>query len=542
MSDTVQPDAEMAARDTSTTQKLFTIHGWSGVILGLLLYAVIVTGTAAVFHDEIGNWSSPLPQAPTTAFQPGLDAAIKAAASDVDPRYLDEVFVASATAHRVSAFFHTHVHPEDGAPFEEGVRFSFDPSTWEQLDRQEITGPEVEGGNRPGALARFLVDLHVRLYLPNPWGLLLTGVLGLAMMVAAVTGVVIHRQMIRDLFLQRLSRKNRVLSARDRHVAAGTWNLVFTFLLAFTGSFFSFAGSFGLPVMAMVASGGDQEKLFEMVIGLPEAHDDSPAPVADLDALLVDARSRSTGEGSQPQFLVVSRWGQADGFAMVTMSPPAGDLKVNTLMYQADSGEFMRAKPNIGLQPSLGDDVLSLIGPLHFGNFAGLFSKAVWFGLGFASSYVVLTGLLLWTQRREHHRGWQRLRRLSVWMGYGLLFALAATPVGFFSAEWLGFAQDYAVKLAFVLGVVIASLMMLVIRDMAQLTQALVAGFAGLLIVAVALRWFSGGMGWLAAARAGWPEIPAVDLLFLATGGGIIVWQAYRSVNQPQLAPAGQNQ
>ena len=40
------------------TKTLVAIHGWAGTALGLLLYAVIVTGTVAVSAQEIRIWSS----------------------------------------------------------------------------------------------------------------------------------------------------------------------------------------------------------------------------------------------------------------------------------------------------------------------------------------------------------------------------------------------------------------------------------------------------------------------------------------------------
>src|SRR3546814_2468228 len=90
-------------------------------------------------------------------------------------------------------------------------------------------------------------DLHVRLHVPNPWGLLLTGILGLAMLVAAISGLLIHRHLFKDIFTLR-TRANPVLVDRDRHSVAGTWSLPFAFILAFTGSFFSFFGTIGVPV------------------------------------------------------------------------------------------------------------------------------------------------------------------------------------------------------------------------------------------------------------------------------------------------------
>ena len=50
-------DQPQKARETKT---LVAVHGWAGAVLGLLLYAVIVTGTAAVFANEIKAWSGGL--------------------------------------------------------------------------------------------------------------------------------------------------------------------------------------------------------------------------------------------------------------------------------------------------------------------------------------------------------------------------------------------------------------------------------------------------------------------------------------------------
>ena len=47
----------LKARETRT---LVAVHGWAGAVLGLLLYAVIVTGTVAVFANEIKTWSGGL--------------------------------------------------------------------------------------------------------------------------------------------------------------------------------------------------------------------------------------------------------------------------------------------------------------------------------------------------------------------------------------------------------------------------------------------------------------------------------------------------
>ncbi len=525
---------------SSLVKRLFAIHGWSGIALGLLLYAVIVTGTVAVFAEEIGQWSSPLPTHPGEILQPGLDTAVRDAARTVDPQYYEEVGIFAATGERLSVFFHTHVEGQDGGIVDKGVELEYDPSTWALLDRREGEGPDIRAADTDAALARFLVDLHVRLYLPDPWGLLLTGALGLAMMVAAITGLIVHRKLLSQLFVQRISARNTLLTARDRHVVAGSWNLIFAFLLAFTGSFFSFAGSFGLTVMSMVATGGDQKKLIETVIGMPAPHDDSPAVMADLDGILDDARARTSGDGSHPISLSVQRWGRADAITSVGMSPPEGSLSGTILLYDAATGEFMRPKPAIGLQPSLGNDVLGLIGPLHFGNFAGFASKAAWFGLGCAAAYVVGSGLLLWLLRRRTE-GWLRLEKLTQWMLYGLPLALIGSAIGFFAAPLLDLNAGAAVKLGFVAVAASVSLLVWYTSDLDRLRRHLLLALAVSLLSVTPLRLLGGGMPWSDAIAGGWAVVPAVDLLLLIAGLVCLErWSARRSGRRPAWSAISQ--
>lgn len=532
----VDTKKQLQAQGSSSFKTLFAIHGWSGALLGLLLYAVIVTGVVAVFAHEIGNWSKPLSASPSTKLAAGLDAGLRQAATTIPPAYYEDISVFHHTGERVKAFFHTHHTQENGAIREQGVEIDLDPNTWQVLDRREGTVAQVRAQNAPSALSQFLVDLHVRLYLPDPWGLLLTGVLGLAMLVAAVTGLIVHRRLLRELFMLRLSQRNPLLTHRDRHTSAGSWNLLFAFVLAFTGSFFSFAGSFGIPAMAMVAFGGDEKRMIETVFGIHEASNATPAPLTNLDTVLADARVRSAG--AEPGSLTIQRWGRADAVITVSMMAADGALSGRTFVYDGVSGELEHEKPLIGLQPSVGNTLVSLMGPLHFGNFAGVVSKAVWFGLGAASAYVVLTGLLLWTRRRQGQPRWQSLARLTVWMGYGLPLALAASACGFFSAHWFSIATLTGVKGGFLLAVFGVSLITLITPDLAILRARLLACNVALLALAPMLRWLAGGMDWGTALQAGWGEIPALDLLMLAGAvTGLLAIHRTKPLNPPYRLP-----
>src|SRR3546814_5888216 len=75
------------------------------------------------------------------------------------------------------------------------------------------------------------------------------------------------------------------------------------------------------------------------------------------------------------------------------------------------------------------------MGPLHFGNFAGMLSKAIWFGLGFAMCYVTFTGMRLWIVRRKDEMrslAWLE-RQLSI-VAFGLPFGLLVSAAAFMIA------------------------------------------------------------------------------------------------------------
>src|SRR3546814_17596010 len=72
--------------------------------------------------------------------------------------------------------------------------------------------------------------------------------------------------------------------------------------LAFTGSFFSFFGTIGVPVVAMAAFSGDVQALNDAVFGNPGKPDPRPAAIGNLDRITADA-IRRTGEA--PTFVAI---------------------------------------------------------------------------------------------------------------------------------------------------------------------------------------------------------------------------------------------
>src|SRR3546814_19432032 len=124
-------------------------------------------------------------------------------------------------------------------------------------------------------------------------------------------------------------------------------------------------------------------------------------------------------------FSSIENFGRADAKVTSFHHPKTGDIEPVSLLYDGATAEFDRTKPSIGAKPSAGGTLAAIMSPLHFGNFAGILSKAVWFGLGFAMCYVTLTGLRLWLARRgPSARSLSWLDRLVLGVGFGFPFLL----------------------------------------------------------------------------------------------------------------------
>jgi uncharacterized iron-regulated membrane protein len=486
------------------TKLMVAVHGWSGVVLGLLLYAVIVTGTAAVFSQEIKIWSAGT-LGPSDPFAQPIESTIRRLAAETPEEYRDDLSIRRTGAGNLAFFFHSHVKTETGIR-EKGFWYEV-AADGRVVARRQGFGADVVAPDAASALGQFFVDLHVRLHLPNPWGLILTGVLGLGMLIAAVSGLLMHRHLIRDIFTLRPG-KERLVSRRDLHTVAGTWILPHAFVLAFTGAFFSFAVSIGIPLLTKIAFNGDRTAMIETLIGIQKKEDPRTVTSASLDTVLTDAYGRARAPIA---FVSIDHWDRADAHITIRHLQREGSLTLTTLTYEGATGAFVSEKPILGTKPSIGGSAFALMAPLHFGNFAGWWSKVVWFALGAASAYVTWSGLALWVRRRVEQARWRALGRLMAWFGAGLPFAMAASAAAYFLSLQAG-TPLFWTPVAFCIAAALALVPTLI--ACADRIALLLFGATGIVLLALpVLRIMTGGPGWSAALASGQLAIPALDIL-----------------------------
>ena len=491
------------------TKRLLAVHGWSGTILGLLLYVVIFTGAIVVFADEIGAWSRG-----AVGHEAGLgtqvDHRFRVAARSVDRTYYENVSIVRSRTGNFNYTFSGHaIDPSSGEEVDALVRMSVDAETGDVLKRWE--GPVFEQPTESNsALRRFWVQLHEHLYLPNPYGFFLVCVLGMMMMFAAVSGVLIHKHVIRDAFVAARN-PARLVGARDMHILAGTWGLPFAILLALTGAFLGFAISVGVPIMAWIGFGGDQQAMLELLIRPQEPVDLTPAPLAALDFVIRDAMERT---GAAVGSIQISNYDSVGAKISVFMSASPGGIAAQRLEFDGVTRGFEGVQPLLGQAHSLSSTLFGIIRPLHFGDFAGLGSKLVWFGMGLAMAYVNATGMLLWCKRREDQALWQGFRRWIMVTIWGLPFAMLVSAVAYFVSVPVADAHFWT-PLGILVGACLSIFLGLRSDDAGNRLR---LANAVLCLALPVLRHLMGGTSWSEALIGGGAEILVIDILLLVMG------------------------
>lgn len=228
----------------------------------------------------------------------------------------------------------------------------FDPYTGRDI------GNSVPYGIR---FVSWMSDLHTDL-LAGPKGRIVNGIGSILLTALCITGAVLWwpgvQSWRRSLFFN--SKANWKRLNWELHSVLGFWTFAIVFMWAITGIYLAFPGPFQVWLNRITPL--EQYK-----------------PVTELETPLPPAQVR---------------------FVQVA-DPPA----------QAVQEEAPRPRrPRIQIRRTKGDIFLRWIYYLHFGNFAGSKTKAVWLVLGLAPVFLFITGTIMWWNRVVSREA-RRLRR-----------------------------------------------------------------------------------------------------------------------------------
>lgn len=427
---------------SKTIKKLYTLHSWVGIITGILLFVIAFTGAVSVFgRPELKMWANPEARAMKPAQTQKIEQLVEQYSVKVPEHYKEEVliFLPGARGYKYLAIIfeshHGEPQPEiDSAATGEGetvggtngetqpkhnppvgAMFAFDPYTYELVKEKRGLMSDIFAESETD-MADFIVDFHADLHLGRPIGLLTTGILGLTMMLSIVTGIFIHRKILGQLFTFR-PRKNFSLLLNDGHKVIGVWGLLFNSVIAFTGAFLGLAVVVLVPAAAFVSFGGDQDKLIETFTAVP----DPIIQNVDRSTGIASAFEHAFQLNDEIEVFNMTVKGYGDESAMMYIAVAGGDEMARQTAVYDSKGQFVETYSNFARLEGVSGPILDVLFPLHFGNFGGIFVKAIWAILGLGTALLPLTGLMLWLERgvnaanpKYSLKTYQRFNRLVV--------------------------------------------------------------------------------------------------------------------------------
>ncbi|NOK11384.1 PepSY-associated TM helix domain-containing protein [Corallococcus exercitus] len=381
----------------------FDLHAWAGVVASLFLFVIFFCGVFAMFREELEVWQEPaFHVAPPSESPPSFDAML-ARVKEQGP--LPRGAHVGLLTHEETRFI---------------TAYLFEPAGLRVVWLDPLTGTALAERSR---LASELYWMHF--FYRVPWGMEFTGLVSVALLVALVSGLWIHLKDLRAQWWRFRPTVKPRFSASDAHKVLGVFGLPFTAMLAWTGAVLCLAGlaaqGFGSAVYRGQADRVARLRGYSVPVREALGRD---APMLSLDAVVERARASVPGAEGTPRYVELHDHGDANGWAGVyfQLSPLGPDhfAHVDTVKGETFGTSVESRTPNFTFERLLFD--------LHAGRFAEALMKPLYALLALAMCAVLITGNLIWLERRDPLRtrwGNRVLERLTVGVSAGLAFGTA---------------------------------------------------------------------------------------------------------------------
>lgn len=366
----VSARAERTGAKKTARRKLYELHSWVGFHLALLMGVILFTGTIATISNEI-DW----------LFQ--HDMRVAPGSERVSWGEMEEAVREYAPDRNIVSIYDMG---GDYLAFRARVEDELGNQSFVHVD--QWTG-EVTGETHPFTVQRFFRDLHRYLFMPGVIALPIVCSMAFVLLISLYTGLKTSRNW-RTLMVRVRTGKGLRIFWGDAHKAAGLWSTWFLVVIAVTAMWYLLEWGYGVAGTRMTPDRpsitAERVEDFGPIIAdrpLAEIVRSARAAYPDLHVTSVQYPTSATGPftvlGTNINPVLRER-------ANMVFVDPA-DAEVIEVMTESDMD-------TVGYLNEMAD-------PLHFGNFGGLASKAIWFVFGVFLTGLSLTGVWL---------TWKRLR------------------------------------------------------------------------------------------------------------------------------------
>ena len=359
----------------SFRRSLFKLHSWLGLITGIFLILLGLSGSVLVFRTELDKF-----------FNQDLlhvSSAENAVPNDALQRCYDHI-----TSRYPNLDGIAWVNPDAGPGEAYDFRMYFNDTRLMTYDLALISfNPYTRAILREGPSTQFtpsfiewLFQFHFSFQLGMP-GAALTAIFGITMLLSLLTGAVVYRKMLWKVltFRVRVNRKNWRTISSDLHRIVGVWSLLLNAVIFFTG--------FWMNLFAFQAKTWQNELV-----------PTKPNTRISVSSDQMYHRALSAMPDLEPTYVYLPT---QPGRKFEVRGYTKGQLKLwgsgNSVRMDQQNGEILQI--NRFAEKPLGARIEATFFPLHVGNFGGLGVKILYVFIGLTPGLLAITGFLLWWRR-----------------------------------------------------------------------------------------------------------------------------------------------
>ncbi|WP_237067100.1 PepSY-associated TM helix domain-containing protein [Microbulbifer guangxiensis] len=362
---------------------LFRLHSWMALVAFVPLLVICVTGSILVFKHEIDALL--------------IEDKVRVDSGDRARLSLDTL-AASVNSSFPSYEIVGWALFQDKARADLVYTMEHGTDEWTYALINQYTGEPL----RPPMglthhLTDWLLDLHYTLLLGD-WGMLVSSVFSILLCLLGISGLILYRKFWKNFFTLRWNARLMVYFS-DLHKLVGTLGAPVLLILGFTGAWWNITHF--AHEMEEHAAGAEHYKmagrLYNDDLSLQGLMEDASRQIDNFETTYI---SFPWEPGANLIF-----WGD------VHADNPLLSQYASNVTYGAQSGEHLLSYDI--REATLGARVVDSYRRLHFGDFAGVWSRVLWCVLGLSPLILSVTGITLWYRRREKRRHARKKRRLA---------------------------------------------------------------------------------------------------------------------------------
>jgi uncharacterized iron-regulated membrane protein len=381
-------------RRTFLRRALFQMHLWAGIGIGLLATVACVSGSAIVYKHALETHLTPSLYRTVPAPRASADTLIEHARAlhpgwtldYIDTGESDRPLHAQSPPEPPEPWIF-YLAPPGAEPFDRDITAFLDPATGRLLGQRTRST-----ALHPATAIDWIAELHYRL-LAGDTGLIVNGIGALLLFVLCVSGIIIWwpgrrhwRSHLKIHWHARWPRLNW-----DLHNVIGFWIALPLAIVALTGAFFCFYVPAATTMVLLLGGNVTQAR---QLLSSPQSTIRATAPVA-IEPLL------KTSLAAHPDCALqgITPAASATSAVLIRLAPPHTEDRGDYVQLAFDqySGKFLSDidSRRVGLPMR----VVFFMGPLHFGAFAGHWSKIAWILVGLSPGLLFFTGFVMWWRR-----------------------------------------------------------------------------------------------------------------------------------------------